>query len=269
MNLNFVEKLRNCNKEDILHFISSYGAASEENNENLVIYFEKWNTQEENGHDLNKHVHSPDGSPIPGKYRDPRESILNDLFCNSNSNAHKHILMRHHYSLGTRRSGTIYEKKTYMQFVKPDVSIFSSVPAPPESWFPSLGGSVDYVNGTLHFPMVMPDNAADLSSYTIRRQKVSAAHFLFLAAQFYVEHLEICDDSLLHVIDILSNKKSFDSKEYTPRKITVAQSKELLHAWVAVYVFEKKEYMPVLDYYLYAGYVITISNNHGGVHEKV
>jgi hypothetical protein len=148
------------------------------------------------------------------------------------------------------------------------------VPPPPEMWFLSLGGSVDYVNGTLHFPMRMPIGAEDLRSYTIRSQKLSAAHLLFLAAQTEFDRLhgkavpKFCDSTVSHMADILAGKSSLDSKQYSPRKISVAQTKELLHAWVLVYVQQKKEHLVVLDYYLHAGYIVTITKKCGGKHEK-
>ena len=258
----FVKNLQNFKKKEILSFIK-YIAEDKD----LSTHFEKWNSTQKNNVDLD--ISRDEES-------DPRESVLKDIFCNSDGNSHKHILMRHHYSLSSRRSGTIYDKHTYMQFMQKSnaQNIISTnemgIPNPPEAWFHSLGGSVDYVNGTLHFPMVMPAGSVDLCSYTIRRQKLSGAHFLFLAAQVAAEqNTEICDESLCHLIDILLGKKYFDSKEYTPRKITVAQTKELLHAWVSVYVYEKKEYIPILNYYLYAGYVVSITNKHGGIHEHL
>lgn len=263
---NFISNLQSLKKKEILNFIKY--VTEENKNTDLAIYFEKW--EMDSYEDPTSSISYED--PISCiSYEDPRENILKDLFCNSDGNSHKHILMRHHYSLSTRRSGTIYEKNTYMQFLQTNQKIISTVPNPPEAWFRSLGGSVDYVNGTLHFPMIMPPGAVDLCSYTIRRQKLSAAYFLFLAAQLAAVKSQniICDESISHVIDILLGKKCFDSKEYTPRKITVAQTKELLHAWVSVYVYEKKEFIPVLNYYLNAGYVVTITNKHGGIHENL
>lgn len=204
--------------------------------------------------------------------KDPRESALKDLFRDS---GHKDVMIRHHYSLPSRQTGTIYDKQTYIETLQknPSSSTLTSIPAPPDIWFRSLSGSVDYVNGTLHFPIRMPPEGYNLRSYTIRRNKVDANHLLFLAAQFERDRRlgrapKFCDSSISYIADILCEKKSLDSKQYTPRKISLAQTKELLHAWVLVYVFGKKRYLSVLEYYLYAGYIVSITKKCGGNHEK-
>lgn len=250
-------------RDEILDFIRfmNIQLSTEDDKRRIDRLFDEWKSNE-------MYCDSP-GPLTSNENKDPRERILKDIFCNAKSKSYKHILTRHHYTLSSRCGGTIYDKKTYME----NVHHTPSVPGPPEIWFRSLGGSVDYVNGTLHFPMRMPIGAEDLSAYTIRRQKMSAPYFLFLAAQLAFQKQTkneeiICDQSISYIIDILLGKKSLDSKEYTPRKITVLQTKELLHAWILVYVFEKKEYLPVLTYYLYGGYVITITEKHGGCHEK-
>ena len=132
---------------------------------------------------------------------------------------------------------------------------------------------MDYNNGTLHFPNKMPKDADPLQNYTIRRHKVTYEQYLFLAMQVLKHKMHgnmpiFVDDGLLYLCEILSGERSLESKQYTPRKITLAQTKEFLHAWVQVYVFQQYEYMDVLYYYLYAGYVITITNKCGGKHEK-
>lgn len=237
-----------CEKENLLEFLYHL-----ENVCPLKNYFEEWKKTK---------------ATISHEEKDPRESALKELFCDI---GHKNVMIRHHYTLPSRRSGTIYEKQTHAE--KNCGSPNKSVPPPPELWFRSLGGSVDYVNGTLHFPMRMPAIGEDFCSYTIRRHKVSAAHLLFIAAQLEFDRRHhnppiFCDSSISYVADILSEQKSLDSKQYTPRKISVAQTKELLHAWVLVYVYQKKEYLPVLEYYLYAGYVVSITKKCGGNHEK-
>lgn len=232
---------------------------------------------------LEKYINTSALTPHEGIFMyydvDPRESSINELFYEPGltpSMGHKNVMIRHHYTLPSRRSGTIYEKQTYVENVQHHLgtdTCNNPIPSPPELWFRSLGGSVDYVNGTLHFPMRMPSIGEDFRSYTIRRYKVSAEYLLFIAAQLEFDRKHnnapvFCDSSISYVADILSGKKSLDSKQYTPRKISVTQTKELLHAWVLVYVYQKKEYLPVLEYYLYAGYVVNITKKCGGNHEK-
>lgn len=224
---------------------------------------------------------------------DPRERTLRELFLgtpavscraplNINTAYHNRLPVRHQYNLASRRSGTIYDKKTFAEFHNME----RYVQKPPDAWFRYHGGSEDYINGTLHFPSNMPDDAEDLASHTIRRQKMSSQHFCLIAAQYaFLERArqqqqqsqsgqplraeeEVCDESVQYMAEIFSRKRSYDSREFTPRKISVSQTKELLHAWVAVYVFGKKELIQVLDFYMYAGYVVTITQKKGGVHEK-
>lgn len=204
--------------------------------------------------------------------RDPRETVLQELFCQSKkkSSVNKDVVIRHQYTLPSRRCGTIYDKLTYSEHTHK-----SFVPPPPEIWFRSLGGSEDYTNGTLHFPVRMPKGAEELRSYTIRRQKMSFAQLIYLAAQIELDRQHnimtesfVCDSTVEYVANILSGKNSLDSKQYTPRKISLSQTKELLHAWVLVYVNQKQEYLEVLQYYLYAGYIVTITKKCGGTHEK-
>lgn len=199
------------------------------------------------------------------------------LFC---AGGYTNVTLPHNYSLPSRIGGTIYKKETYMNMMRKlnssndndNESTYVDVPKPPEIWY-CYGGSVDYSNGTLHFPNKMPKEAEELQNYTIRRHKVTYEQYLFLAMQVIKERMDgnmprYVDDGLLYLCEILLGERSLESKQYTPRKITLAQTKEFLHAWVQVYVFQKCEFLNVLYYYLYAGYVITITNKCGGKHEK-
>lgn len=208
--------------------------------------------------------------------RDPRGPVLRELLCSA-SKAQRNVTIRHHYSLPARISGTIYEKLTYAEHMAKHANnlVVANVPPPPETWFRSHGGSEDYNNGTLHFPMLMPSNVDFLRSYTIRRQKLGSANFLFLAAQLQHDRLKTgvlpspLDSALAYMVDILSDARKLESRQYTPRKITVSQTKELLHAWCMVYVKQEAKYLPVLNYYLHAGYIVSITKKCGGTHEKI
>lgn len=154
-------------------------------------------------------------------------------------------------------------------------SILLSNIEPPSHWFTKLNGYADYGNGTFHFPVVMPEGYESFSSRTISRKKLPFQYFLFMAAKVAYKRAtgslspeHIHDDGLEHIIQALEGRRMLDSREHTPRKITHTQTKELLHAWIQVYIFKRQECMRILKYYLYAGYVVTITKGHGGLHSK-
>lgn len=185
--------------------------------------------------------------------------------------------IRHQYNLPPRRSGNIYNGETYIkQSIENgrDPSIIA-VPPPPSSWA-GYGYKLDKNNGTLHFPQNMPAHVEDdIASHTIKRDKLSWLQLLMFAAQLeyyrllgYDDLSNFMDSTLTYMRDILRGDRPFDTQKLSPRKITQAQTLELLYAWVRVYVQQEDKYRKVLHYYLMAGYTVSITHKRGGTHEK-
>lgn len=248
-----------------------------------------------------------EGSLVPPPFyhpgRDPRDDALAGFFqaaervaASCRVRCKRKVTIRHQYTLPHRQNGTIYDKTTYVAHMagqgiadSPGASVVRNVPpiaAPPVAWFSALGGTEDYVNGTIHFPVSMPPGFEPMASFTIRRQKLPAHVFLLVAADVAWERMAAarqqegdaslpqpqslplpCDATVDYLANVLMDPTlPIDSKQYTPRKISVAQTIELLHAWIQAYIFGRMSAVEVLRYYMRAGYVITITRKCGGPH---
>lgn len=223
---------------------------------------------------------------------DRRKALYEKTFFTNNKSFHNTIKIGHQYGMDDRMRGTTYDKETYFQRMQRQRhqsgnGVDEELPAttlaisdPTALWNP-IGGKNDYFNGTIHFPLCMPPGKEFLASHTIMKKKLSFPYFLFLAGQLAYQQQQqtssssssslagdvmACDDGLQRLVDILSEKNPTFTKQCTPRNISNHQTKELLHAWIWVYVYDKKEYIKILDYYLRAGYIVMITTNQGGLH---
>lgn len=216
--------------------------------------------------------------------KDPRKDILLNIYASHS----KEKSSSHHYLQRLRFCGTIYNKKTYAAMFHEDYQsckLFSSMLDPPPIWLtPSMGASADYINGSFHFPYFLTGDNSKLSSKTINRKKLSSSYYMMICAQIAAKKILLdknggqpfndiffdfkfpLDTSTQELVDAFLGKTNFHGKEYIPRKITVEQTKELLHAWIQVYLFQKNEFLNILNFYLYAGYVVSVTTGHGGLH---
>lgn len=207
-----------------------------------------------------------------------RKELYERIFFTNDKKCYKKVLIRHQYSMEPRQEGIIYSKETYFQKYNTSESI-TAIPDPTKLWN-QTGCKCDYTNGTIHFPLCLPRGKEHLVSHTIKKMKLNFPNFLYLAAQTaYFQQQEEngvassfssvkCDQGLQYLVDILTEKNRCFSKQYTPRNISIHQITEMLHAWIWVYIYDRKEYIDVLFYYLFAGYVVMITNNQGGLHHS-
>jgi hypothetical protein len=214
---------------------------------------------------------------------DPRRDILLNIYASHS----KEKSSSHHYLQKLRYCGTIYNKKTFAAMFHSDYQeckMFSSMLEPPPQWLSrSMGASTDYINGSFHFPYFLSGNNSNLASKTINRKKLSSSYFMMVCAQIAAKKILLqknggpfndpnfdftfpLDESTQDLVNAFLGETNFHGKEYFPKKITVEQTKELLHAWIQVYIFQKTEFMNILNFYLYAGYVVSITSGHGGLH---
>jgi hypothetical protein len=158
--------------------------------------------------------------------------------------------------------GLLYHKK-YNQF---------PVPKPPNEWFFGGGGKRDDDNCTIHIPGTLKNSFGSLHRYagkTISVHKVNWEQFLYLAGQllFTKSQAEV-DKPLKFWMDVITEKAISHGKRYGPSRIRKEQRREMLDAWIQIYIFEKENYRDILDYYLRAGYVVNITNKRGWQQHK-
>jgi hypothetical protein len=216
---------------------------------------------------------------------DPRRQILTELFSDPKVLSSSSKGLPRHYYKRHRTSGTIYNGQLYFpieEHEKQEMELnfyFSQ-------WNqPSFGGSTDFMNGTIHFPSMMPSIfSSQFALKTISRRKVPSVYFYFIAAElaFQMKNRKPpssiqMDEPMKEIVQSFLNPSTSSTSTstttttataaaITARKISFEQIKELLFAWVYVYVFERKEFLETLRYYRNAGYIVHLSQARGGIH---